>query len=108
MFPQEKTRKQERFNKRKAVTLNDSKGNDLDQGQKGIKFYEYHGMCGHTTDQCITLKALVKQAKQKRSKLFDRKKRSTNHEVNPIFQKKVKKALKQKIRKCTVIGRCKS
>ena len=39
-----------------------------------MKFCHYHGMCRHTIDQCTTLKALVKHAKQKKSKHFDKKK----------------------------------
>ena len=54
-----------------------------------------------TTDQCTTLKALIKKAKQKKSKHFDKKKSFTKHEVNVMVQKQVKKALKQKKRKHT-------
>ena len=55
--------------KSKSVTYNDSEDEDSDQGHTGKKFCQYNGTCRHTTDQCITLKALVKQAKQKRSRL---------------------------------------
>ena len=70
--------------KRKAVIFNDSEDKDSDQGPTGKKFCRYHGTCGHTTDQCTTFKALDKQAKQKKSKQFNKKKRFTKHEVNAI------------------------
>ena len=73
--------------KRKAVTFNNYEDKDSDQGHTGKKFYQYHGMCGHTTDQCTTLKALDKQAKQKKSKNFDKKKRFIKHLVNVMVQK---------------------
>ena len=47
-------------------------------------------------DECTTLKALVKQAKQKKGKHFQKKKRFTKHEVNIMVQKQVEKAMKQK------------
>ena len=62
--------------------------------QEGKKFCQYHGMCGHTTDECTTLKALVKQAKQKKGSHFQKKKRFTKHKVNIMVQKQVKKAMK--------------
>ena len=77
--------------KRKLATFANSDIEGLDKRQKGKKFRQYHGTCGHTTDQCSTLMALVKQAKQKRSKYFDK---FTKHEVNFMVQKQVKKALK--------------
>ena len=82
---------------RKGIwSLEDSDDEDSDEGHLGKKFCQYHGTCGHTVDQCITLKALVKQAKQKKSKHFDKKKRFTKYEVNDMLQKHVEKALKQK------------
>ena len=83
------------------MTFDNSDNEDSDEGHTARKFCQYHGTCGHTTDQCATLKALVKQAKQRKSKHFDKKKRSTKHEVNVMVQKQVKNALKQKKRKCT-------
>ena len=70
--------------KRKLVTFDDSEDENSDQRHSGRKFSQHHGTCGHTTDQCTTLKALVKQAKQKKSKHFDKKKRLTKHEINVI------------------------
>ena len=78
--------------KSKAATFDDSDDEDSDQEHTGKKFCQYHGTSGHTMDQSTTLKALVKLAKQKKSKHFDKKKRFTKHEVNVT----VKKALKQK------------
>ena len=85
--------------KRKAMTLGDSEDEDSDQGHTGKKFRQHHGTYGHTTDQCTTLKELVKQANQKKSKCFGKKKRFTKHDVNVMVQKEDMKALKQKRRK---------
>ena len=67
--------------------------------KEGHKFCQYHGICGHTTDECTTLKALVKQAKQKKGNHFHKKKRFTKHEVNIMVQKQVKKAMKKSKKK---------
>ena len=77
--------------KRKAVTFNNSRDKDPNEGHTGKKFSQYHGTYGHTTNHCTALKALVKQAKQKRSEQFDKKIRFTKHEVNAMVQKEVKK-----------------
>ena len=87
--------------KKKRVTFDDFKDEDSEEEHIGKIFCQYHGTCGHTTDKCTTLKALVKQAKQKRSKHFDKKKRFTKHEVNIMVQKQVKRAMKQKKKKDT-------
>ena len=87
-FPSRNSKKPKKGSKkRKAVTFNDSEDKDSDQGHTGKKFCQYHGTCRHTTDQYTTLKALVKQAKQKRRHLFDKNKRLTKHEVNAMVQK---------------------
>ena len=86
---------------RKRVACNNSDDDDSDQGYTGKKFCQYHGTCRHTMDLCTTLKALVKQVKQKKRKYVDNKRRFTKHEVNVLVQKQVKKALKQKKRKRT-------
>ena len=83
------------------VTFDDSDGEDSDEQHSGKKFCQYHGTCVHTTDQCITLKTLIKQAKQNKSKHVDKKKRFTKYEANVTVRKQVKKALKQKRRKPT-------
>ena len=49
--------------KKKAVTFNNYEDEDSNQGHSAMKFCQYHGACGHTTDQLTTLKALVKQVK---------------------------------------------
>ena len=72
-----------------------SKKKEESETKTGHKFCQYHGMCGHTTDECTTLKALVKQAKQKKGSHFQKKKRFTKHEVNIMVQKQVKKAMKK-------------
>ena len=59
--------------KRKMVNFHDPDDEDSDQGHTEKKLYQYHGTFRHTTDQCTTLRALVKQAKQKKSKHFDKK-----------------------------------
>ena len=46
--------------KKKGVTFNDSDDEDSDEKHKGKKFCQYHDTFGHTTDECITLNALVK------------------------------------------------
>ena len=73
--------------KRKAATFNDSYDKNSDQGHIGKKFCQYHDTCRHTMDQYTTLKALVKQAKLKKSKPFDKRKRFTKHEINAMVQK---------------------
>ena len=84
-------RKKKGYKKRKAVTFNNSDDENSDQGHPGNTFCQSHITCGHTTDQCTTLKALVNQAKQKKGKYFDNKKRFIKHEVNAMVQKPVKK-----------------
>ena len=59
------------------------------------------GMYGHTTVKCTTFKALVKQAKLKKVKHFEKKKWYTKDEVNIMAQKQVKKALKKMKKKHT-------
>ena len=88
-----------RNNKKKSKK--GKKKEDSEEEHVGHKFCQYHGMCGHTTDECTTLKALVKQAKQKKGKHFQKKKRFTKHEVNIMVQKEVKKAMKKKKKKRT-------
>ena len=100
MFPQER-KSNKCSKKRKAVTFDDSENEDLDQRQKGKKFCQCYSMCIHTMGNCTMLRALVKQAKQKRNNPFDKKKRFTKHGVNVVVQKQLKKALNQKKRKHT-------
>ena len=81
------------------MPISDSNDKVSNEGHTGKKFCQYYSTCGHTTDQCTTLKALVKQVKEKRSKHFNKKKRFTKREVNTMVLKHLKKALKQKKRK---------
>ena len=76
------------------MTFNDSEDEDSEEEHKDKKFCQYHGTCGYYTDECTTLKALVKQVSQKKGKHFQKKKRFTKYEVNIMVQKQVKKALK--------------
>ena len=69
--------------KMKSVTFGDSE----DGVSEDKKIYQYHGTCRHITDECITLKTLVKQAKQEKGKHFKKKKRYAKHEVNYMVQK---------------------
>ena len=46
-----------------------------------------------------TLRAIIRQTKQKRDKQFDKKTKNTKQEIKVMVDKKRKKALKQKKRK---------
>ena len=46
--------------KRKSVTFGDAENENSEDEHN---FCQYHDMCGHTTDEYTTLKALIKQAK---------------------------------------------
>ena len=63
---------------RKLVSLDDSDDEDSDEGHIGKKFCNYRSDCGHTTNQCTTLKELIKQAKEKRANILIRTKGSPN------------------------------
>ena len=45
--------------KRTVVTFDDFEDKDSGEEHSGKKFCQYHGTCGHNTDQCTTLKALI-------------------------------------------------
>ena len=70
MFPQETTN-ETRKGPRKG---NPSDDEDSDQGHIRKMFCQYHDTRRHAADQCTTFKTLVKQAKQEKSKYFDKKK----------------------------------
>ena len=57
---------------------------------------KYHGWCNHTTEQCTTLKELIRKAKKRNKKPKKAGKTYTKHEVNALFKKKFKKAMKKK------------
>ena len=52
------------------MTFDDSEDEDSEEEYKGKKFCQYHGMCGHTTDECTTLKALVKTGRTEEKQTF--------------------------------------
>ena len=47
-------------------------GNSEEESESKM-FCQNHGMCGHTTDVCTILKALVKEAKRKEGAQFEKK-----------------------------------
>ena len=55
-----KKKSKKRFKKRKLVTFVDSKDKDSENAHKGKKLYQHHGTCRHTTEECTTLKALIR------------------------------------------------
>ena len=59
-IPSINNRKNKNNVKKRKVFFDDSDDEDSDEGHSGNKFCQYLGTCGHTTDQCTTLKALVK------------------------------------------------
>ena len=68
--------------KRDVATFHDSEEEDSDEKSKGKTFCKFHGTCGHITDEHISLKALIRQAKQKKGKQVKRYKTYTKQEVN--------------------------
>ena len=64
--------------------------------EKNILERSWHGLCGHTTDDCTALMALISQGKQNKSKQSIKEKRQTKNDVNVMVGKKIKKALKKK------------
>ena len=52
----------------KSVTFSDYEDEDSEEEQGLEKICRYRGTCGHTTDECTLLKALVKQTKEKKRK----------------------------------------
>ena len=67
--------KEKNLKKSKATFLVDSECEDSNQKTTGKIFNKYHGTCGFTTDKYSMLKTLIKQAKQKKGKYLDNKKR---------------------------------
>ena len=62
--------KKKNSKKRKAVSFEDSDEDSSDDKIPQIKkkCYQYHGRCGHSMDECTTLKDLIKKAKSNKSK----------------------------------------
>ena len=50
-----------------AATFDDSSDEDLNKEQKGKIFFLYHGTRKQIMDECTTLKALIRQARRKKS-----------------------------------------
>ena len=75
--------------KRKSVTFDNSEDEDSKDKHTGNKFCQYDGMCSHTTDKCTTLKALVKHAKQKKQKQFQKEK-TPNMRLTLWFKSRLK------------------
>ena len=101
IFSQEKGRRTRKGpRKRKAATFDNLEDEDLDEEHKGKKFCKVCGTCGYTTDECTTLKALIRQAKQKKCKQVKMEKTFTKYEVYIMIEIKVKKAIRKKKTEC--------
>ena len=53
----------------------------------GKKLCQYHGTYGHSANECITIKTLVKQAKLKKAK-HSKERKYTKHEVDILVETK--------------------
>ena len=80
------------------MTLKGSEDENSDDEGKGKTIY---GTCRYSTDKCTTLKALIKEALQKKSQHFKKGKKYTKHDIKIIVERKIKKALELKKRKYT-------
>ena len=94
------TRKKKKNSKnRKAFSFEDSDEDSSDEKKplSRKKFCRYHGKCSHSTDECTTLKALIKQAKSNKFKGCKKggEKTYTKYEVK-VFKRR--KKLKQESR----------
>ena len=93
-----KKNKKKNNKKRKAVFYEDSDEgcSEEEKPAKKKKFCQYHGKCSHSTDECTTIKALIKKNKSYKSKGFKKgsEKMHTKHKVNALIEKKLKKAFK--------------
>ena len=94
------TRKNKKKNskKRKAVFFeySDEDSSDDETPWKRKKFCQYHGKYIHSTDECTTIKALIKKTKSNKSNGYRKggKKMYTKQEVEIWIEKKLKKAFK--------------
>ena len=92
------TRKKKNSKKRKAVSFQDSDKDfsDDEKPSSRKKFFQYHGRSSHSTDECTTLKLLIKKTKSNKSKGFRKggEKTYNKHEMNILIEKKLKKAFK--------------
>ena len=64
------------------MTFEDSENKDLDVEFKSKQVCKCHGMCGHSSDQCTTLKAMIKKIKRKKNKHFKIERTDNKQEVN--------------------------
>ena len=88
--------KKNKKNKKGKHSHNSVSENRNSQGSEtGKKYCQYHGRCGHTTNECTLVKTLVQREKLKKIKA-NKKKKCTKHEVNVLVERKVKKAMKKK------------
>ena len=94
------TRKKKNSKKRKAVSFKDSDKDSSDNKKPSSKekFCQYHKKCSDCTDECTTLKALIKKAKSTKSKEYRKggEKTYIKHMENDIIEKKLKKSFKGK------------
>ena len=82
-------------NKKRKHNNSVSENRNSSSSETGKKFCQYHGTCGHTTNECTLVKTLVQKEKLKKFKATkDRK--YTKHEVNVLVEKKLKKAMRKK------------
>ena len=91
-------KKMKHSKKQKAVSFEDfdKDSSDDEKTPSKKKFYQYHGKCINSIDECTTLKSLIKKAKSNKSKGYNKgsNKIYTKHEVNVLIEKKLKKAFK--------------
>ena len=66
-------KKQEKEEKR-IQKKESSVDEDSDKGTKGKNFCKYNGTYGYNMNDCMTLKALIRLAKQKRGKQYKKEK----------------------------------
>ena len=88
------TKKKNNSKKQKAISFEDSDKDfsDDEKPSSKKKFFQYHGKCSHSTDECTTLNALIEKAKSNMFKGFWKGagKTYTKHKVNVLIEKKAK------------------
>ena len=84
--------------KRRAALFEDSDKDSSDDEKPSSrkKFCQYNGQCRHFTDECTTLKALIKKTKSNKSKGLREggKNTCTKYKMNVLIEKKLKKPFK--------------
>ena len=78
--------------KRKHSSYGVSENMNSQGSETGKTFCQYHGMCGHTTNECTLAKTLVQKKKLRKYKA-NKERKYTKHEVNVLVERKVKKAM---------------